>query len=241
MKRPFVVLALVASWPIFGAGYLACSSATPEATDAAPPPTATATTLPTTPPTGTSTTPPVDAAAPVDAAPPDGAVLDAGTPPVDAAEAGCAFPAPVMDGGGLCGTYPFGAPAVTFVFPDAGAPAYDGGVPPPGTYDVVLGERASSLSAGWRETLVLDGARFTSVQQRSVGGTDFAVRRRAGTYAIVGGDLTFTYDCGYSDDVEDVPGSTPDTYPFTVTTDGCDRALRWSASGTIHLTLKRRP
>lgn len=227
MKTSLRVLALVACLPAFGAAYLACSD-TPGSTDAGQPPSPTATTTTTTtaPPTTTTTT--VDATAPVDAA-----------PPMDAGEAGCAYPKPVMDGGGLCGTYPFGAAAVTFVMPDAGPPAYDGGVLPPGIYDVVLGERASSLSAGWRETFVVDGARFTSIQQRSIASSTLALTQRSGTYTLTGGELKLTYDCAFSDDAGVEAGA--ETYPFTVSGAGCDRDLRWSAPGNIHLTLKRRP
>ncbi|MBL8609463.1 MAG: hypothetical protein JNL38_19180 [Myxococcales bacterium] len=150
--------------------------------------------------------------------------------------------APVLDGGGACGTLPFGLAAAMFgpVDVDAGN-SYDGGALPPGIYDAFIAERASGAGGSWRETFVVDGAgNFTRIRQiqATAGGALGPVTYRAGTYALNGGSIQLNYTCAYSE--TDPVDAGPDNLPYDVVSDGCGAPrYRYGASG-IRITLRRR-
>lgn len=224
MRIRLRALAALAALPFVAAFYLACSSDPETTADAGTTPTSTTTATTPPNPTGTSTTPPTDGAPPSDAAPPP--------------DSGCTYAKPGMDGGGACGAYTFGAPAVTFTATDAGG-GFNGGAIPPGIYDAVLAERATASAGTWRETLVLDGARFTRTRQLNLTGTsEGPVTRRSGTYTVTGGELKLTYDCAFSDDAGVDAGS--DTFMLDVSGATCDKTMRFGIAG-VGVTFKRRP
>lgn len=212
--------------PFTAAGYMACSS--DEATtgsDAGP--AATTTTTPTST-TTTTTTPGQDAQVPTDASTGDSST-----------DSGCVYTAPNVDGGGKCGTYVFGTAAVNASTPQAGG-AYDGGTLPPGIYDVTVFERASEKGS-WRETLALDGTRFTRIRQIDTGsgtGSLGPVTYRSGTYTTGANGLVLTFDCAFDDTAASDAGS--NTVPYEVVQNGCESSIRYGAAG-LRTTLKRRP
>lgn len=142
-----------------------------------------------------------------------------------------------MDGGEACGAYAFGASAAVYVATDAGG-GFNGGDIPPGIYDAVLAERATATAGAWRETLVLDGTRFTRTRQLTTGTTAASVTRRSGTYTVNGGELKLTYDCAFSDDAGVDAGS--DTFMFNVSGATCDKTFRFGVAG-VGVPFKRRP
>jgi len=141
-----------------------------------------------------------------------------------------------MDGGGTCGTYPFTAPVNATAARDGGA--YTGGAIAPGVYEVSLYERGAVQSGNWRETLALDGTRFTRARQIDTGGDGGPgpVTYRSGTYAVNGTQLVLTFDCSVGGDVD--AGS--NTIVYEVVKEGCETSIRYGAAG-IRTTLKRRP
>lgn len=199
--------------PTIVLAYVACST---DPTPTGPSPSATATDS--TPiPTTTTTTSPGSDSGPVS----DGAANDAG----------CTFLKPEMDGGGLCGTRPFGSPAA--VLTDAGAdfPSDAGTVLPPGIYDVTSGERATGLPYNWRETLVIDGQKYTQIRRFDANqGTPGATTYRSGTYTLANNRLTLIADCAFRDDAGADGGTTSFTYD--VLNDGCKPTLRVITAGT---------
>lgn len=193
--------------------YVACSS---EPTSGTTPSSTTTSTSPTTTtPTSTTTTP----------------SDDSGPPPNPLNDAGCTYPKPEMDGGGLCGTRPFGSPAA--VLTDAGAsfPSDAGSVLPPGAYDVTSGERATGLPYNWRETLVIDGQKYTQIRKFDANqGTAGVTTYRSGTYTVANNRITLNADCAFRDDAGIDGGSTEFTYD--VITEGCKTTLRLITAGT---------
>ena len=146
----------------------------------------------------------------------------------------------VLDGGGPCGTLPFGEPAAPFggVMGDGGA--FTGGTLPPGIYDAKLAERGSGQGGSWRETFVVDGTRFTRIRQIDTGsgGGPGPVTYRSGTYTTNGQTITLSYDCAQSGDAGVDAGQ--DNLPFDVVPGACGRsAYRYGATG-IRITLERR-
>lgn len=119
--------------------------------------------------------------------------------------------APVVNGPRACGASDFGKPAAAFSAMNAGGGAMTGGTLPPGTYDVIVAERATGTSGAWRETLVVGAnGRFTRTRQIDPGtGNAGPVTYRSGTLSVNGSDLTLTEDCY-------VNGATPGT-PVTGT------------------------
>ncbi len=107
----------------------------------------------------------------------------------------CVFAPPLLDGGGPCGTIPFGKPAVAFVKKDS--PAYDGGVLAPGIYDVVAADRSSAIPGSWRETIVVDDTghytRVREIDQTGKGGG--GVRYWSGTVSTASDKVTFAASC----------------------------------------------
>lgn len=216
--------------PFTAAGYVACSSdEDTTGTDAGPASTTTTTsTSPTSNPTTTST-PGQDAQVPTDASTGDSSTADSG----------CVYTPPNVDGGGKCGTYAFGTAAVNASTPQAGG-AYTGGALPPGIYDVTVLERASEKGS-WRETLALDGTRFTRIRQVDTGsgtGSLGPVTYRSGTYTTGPNGLVLTFDCAFDDTTAADAGS--NTVPYEVVKNGCEASMRYGAAG-IRTTLKRRP
>ena len=194
--------------------YVACSS---EPTSGTAPSSTTTSTSPTTTTTPTSTT----------TTPSD----DSGPPPNPLNDAGCTYPKPEMDGGGLCGTRPFGSPAA--VLTDAGAdfPSDAGSVLPPGAYDVTSGERATGLPYNWRETLVIDGQKYTQIRKFDANqGTAGVTTYRSGTYTVANNRITLNADCAFRDDAGTDGGTTSFTYD--VITEGCKTTLRLITAGT---------
>lgn len=150
--------------------------------------------------------------------------------------------APVLDGGGSCGTLPFGLAAAMFgpVDVDAGT-SPDGGALPPGIYDAFIAERSSGAGGSWRETFVVDGAgNFTRIRQvqATAGGALGPVTYRAGTYALNGATIQLNYTCAYSD--TDPVDAGQDNLVYDVVTDGCGAPrYRYGVTG-IRITLRRR-
>lgn len=210
--------------PTIVLAYVACSSdpvtgTSPSAT------TTTTSTSPTGTTTTTSTTPP-----PGDSGPsPDGATSDAG----------CTYPKPEMDGGGLCGTRDFGAAAAILVTADAGFGSDAGTALPPGIYDVTSGERAApTIPYNWRETFVIDGNRYTQIRRfDGAQGTPGVTTYRSGTYTLANDKITLTSDCAYRDDAGTDAGVSSVTYD--VVTVGCKTTLRVVTAG-VQLSYTRR-
>lgn len=226
MKHSFRYAAFALFVPFVAGAYMACSSDDPSGTsDAGTSPTST--TTPTTPtPSNTTPTPQ-----------PDGSTSPDGSTPQP--DSGCVYNPPNVDGGGVCGTYAFGTPAANASVPVDGG-AYTGGAIPPGVYDVTLYERNSSQTGSWRETLALDGTRFTRIRQVDTGSGGAPVTYRSGTYTQTdAGGLLLTFDCAFDGDAGSDSGS--NTIPYEVVKNGCaDTTFRYGGTG-IRTTLKRRP
>jgi hypothetical protein len=133
-----------------------------------------------------------------------------------------------MDGGGLCGTRPFGSPAAVLTEAGAEFPSDAGSVLPPGVYDVTSGERVASIPDSWRETLVIDGQKFTQIRRLGSAG---AVTHRSGTYTIANKEVTLNADCAYRDDAGVDSGITS-SFKYDVITEGCNTTLRAISAGT---------
>ena len=189
-------------------------------------PTATATT--TTPsPTSTQTTPTPGG----DSGPPDAAN--------GSADSGCAFPAPVLDGGGLCGARAFGSPAAVLTLANAAYDVEGGTAVPPGVYEVSSGERTASVPYNWRETLVLDGTNYTQIRRFDTSnGSAGATNSRSGTYTVSGGEISFVAGCGKALDGGDISTGT-NTFRYEVETKGCAVELRMIVAGSL-LTFTRK-
>jgi hypothetical protein len=111
---------------------------------------------------------------------------------------------------------------------------------PPGIYDVTLYERTSEKGS-WRETLALDGTRFTRIRQIDTGsgtGSLGPVTYRSGTYTAGPNGLVLTFDCAFDDTTASDAGSS--TVPYEVVKNGCESSMRYGGTG-IRTTLKRRP
>lgn len=220
--KNFVRVGLVAlAVPTFVLAYVACSSDEPSGG------TSPSSTTTSTSPTGTTTS----------TGTPDGTAPDSAVPDASA----CTYPKPEVDGGQACGAHPFGQ--ATVVLADAGAAfELDGSVGiPPGIYDLTSGERSTGIPYGWRETLVLDGAKYSQIRQLEPRqGNPSAATTRSGAYTVSGGKLTLDADCARSEDggVIDAGGAgTP--FSYEVVNDGCKVKLRLIAAGAL-LTYTRR-
>lgn len=227
MKFSFRYAALALMVPSAAVAWIACSTDTAGTEDGGTSPSSTTTsTSPssTTTPTGTTPTPG-----------PDGSTPDSSTP----SDSGCVYVAPNTDGGGVCGTHAFGTAAVNATNAQDGG-AYTGGAIAPGIYDVSLYERGSAQVGSWRETLALDGTRFTRTRQIDTGSGSGVgpVTYRSGTYAMNGQQLVLTFDCAVDGDAGSDAGS--NTIVYEVVKNGCETSIRYGAAG-IRTTLKRRP
>lgn len=148
---------------------------------------------------------------------------------------------PEADGGGPCGTHPFGKPAATFqgIVDASDNGAYQGGAFELASYDAVIAERASANPGSWRETFVVSANnRFSRVRQTDLdGGGGGAIRYRSGTYATDGGQLLLTFDCAIDGDASIADPS--DTFPYEVVTIDGKKYYRYGAAG-VRLWLERR-
>ncbi|MBX3188955.1 MAG: hypothetical protein KF819_18185 [Labilithrix sp.] len=219
MKRalPVVLLALASAPVVF---VYACSN-DGGSSGAAPSASAPA-------PTSTPTTPESrDDAGPADAT------------ATDAADGACAFDAPELDGGGLCGARPFGSPAAILSLADAAFEVDGVGAIPPGIYDVTSGDRTTSLPYNWRETLVLDGTSYTQIRRFDTSmGNEGPTNSRSGTYSVDNGEITFVAGCAKNADGGDITAGT-NTFRYEIETKGCTVELRMIVAGTL-LTFTRR-
>lgn len=162
----------------------------------------------------------------------------------DSGEDGCAPTgvAPNLDGGGACGTLPFGQAAAQFqgLLDASDNGQYDGGTLSPGIYDAVIAERASGNPGSWRETFVVGpNNRFTRIRQIDTGGGSGLgeVTYRSGTYEVTGPSIKLSFDCAFDNDAGSDSGS--NTTPFEVITPECNTYYRYGAAG-IRIWLKRR-
>jgi len=152
------------------------------------------------------------------------------------------FVPPVLNGGGPCGTGGFGMPAAAFGPVDGGAD-YSGTNLKDGIYDAVGAERASALAGSWRETLVVQGNRFTRIRQVDTGsGSGLGAETyRSGTFAYEAGGqqlIKFTYDCAQNGDAGTDAGS--DTLPSDAVENAqCGAQYRYGVTG-IRVTFRRR-
>ncbi len=213
--------------PFTAAGYVACSSDEGTTGADAGPASTTTTTSPTSTPTTTST-PGQDAQVPTDASTGDSSTTDSG----------CTYTAPNVDGGGQCGTYAFGTAAVNAS--TLQTVTFNGGALPPGIYDVTVYQRMTEKGS-WRETLALDGTRFTRIRQVDTGsgtGSLGPVTYRSGTYTTGPNGLVLTFDCAFDDTTAADAGSS--TVQYEVVKNGCESSIRYGA-GVAYATLKRRP
>lgn len=167
---------------------------------------------------------------------------DAATP--DSGAGPCTFvpAAPVEDGGGLCGTVPFGKAAAPFGGVDAGDTGpYRKGVIPPGIYDAVIAERNAGNGGSFRETLVvLPNGRFTRIRQLDTnsGGGAGPESRRSGTYAYSDAGVTFAYECATNNG--DFIDAGSDTFPYEFVGDACGKGVYRFGLANLRFTLERR-
>jgi hypothetical protein len=146
----------------------------------------------------------------------------------------------IVDGGGPCGTLPFGKPAVPFtgVDPDASTVPWEGGIPT-GIYDVVKAERASGNAGSWRETFVVGpNGSFSRARQLDLdGGGANPITYRSGTMTPDGGVLWFQFGCAIDGDasINDDAGS----IPYELVNINGEASLRFQATGIRATTDKR--
>jgi hypothetical protein len=230
MKRAFSVGIPALILPALLLAYAACASdpAVPVEPDVGPSPTSTQTQTPRPgePPTG-------------DSAVPDSAANDAQPDEAGRIDAGCIAVPVRIDGGGLCGTLGFGSPEA--LLRDASADfVLDGSADiPPGVYEVTYGERTTSLPYSWRETLVLDGSRYTQIRRFDIRqGTAGPTNSRGGTYTTANGKIRFTTDCAKAEDAGNLDPSSSE-FSYEVGRGACGVNLKLIVAGTL-LTFDRR-
>jgi hypothetical protein len=165
-----------------------------------------------------------------------------GSPAPDTGPCSDTFQPAILDGGGACGTLPFGQPAAQFqgIIDASDNNAYDGGTLEQGIYDAVIAERGSGNPGSWRETFVVGpNNRFTRVRQIDNGteGGANETTYRSGSFTTTGNSLKLTFDCEFDDDAGNDSGAS--TIPYEVITPGCDTYYRYGAAG-IRIWLKRR-
>jgi hypothetical protein len=148
---------------------------------------------------------------------------------------------PQGDGGGPCGTHPFGKAGVNFqgIVDAADNDPYQGGAFELASYDAVIAERASANPGSWRETFVVSANnRFSRVRQTDLdGGALGEIRYRSGTYSTDGGQLLLTFDCAIDGDASIADPS--DTFPYEVVTVNGKKYYRYGAAG-VRIWLERR-
>lgn len=164
--------------------------------------------------------------------------------PGDGGDAGCTEnPVPPdLDGGGLCGTLPFGKPAAQFqgIVDASDNGQYMGGTFPPGIYDAVIAERFSGGGGSWRETIVVGANnRFTRVRQTNLdgGAVDRPATYRSGTLVGDAGSLRLEFDCAYDGDASIV--DTSDTIPYEIKQECGKTYYRYGGAG-VRIWLQRR-
>ncbi|MBN9164715.1 MAG: hypothetical protein BGO98_29985 [Myxococcales bacterium 68-20] len=151
---------------------------------------------------------------------------------------------PVLNGPRACGASDFGKPAAAFSSMNGGGGAMTGGTIPPGTYDVIVAERATGTTGAWRETLVVGAdARFTRTRQIDPGtGNAGPVTYRSGTLSVNGSDLTLTEDCYVNGATPGTPGTpATGTVPYKVIEGPCGEVMLQYTEPGFRFTLVARP